>query len=105
MAYFKTEVGKWLNGDPGNKSARAEALEDTLTKRLLIAAIDLDAEEKPHIIFETLNARAERLKESDLIKNTVMYEADVIDDVARELWGMFDGWRKDSRQEVGEAAH
>lgn len=102
--YFKTEVGKWLNGDPGNRSARSEALEDTLTKRLLIAAIDLDAEEKPHIIFETLNARAERLKESDLIKNTVMYEADVIDDVqkARELWGMFDDewWRKEADKKL-----
>ena len=107
--YFKTEVGKWLNDDPGNRSARSEALEDTLTKRLLIAAIDLDADEKPHIIFETLNARAERLKESDLIKNTVMYEADVIDDVqkARELWGMFDDewWRKEADKKLERLPH
>ena len=102
--YFKKEVGNWLNGDPGNESARAEALEDTLTKRLLIAAIDLREDEKPHIIFETLNARAERLKQSDLIKNTVMYEADVVNDVqkARELWGMFDDewWRKEADKKL-----
>lgn len=98
--YFKAEVDHWLNNDPDNRIARANALEDTLTKRLLIAAIDLDAEEKPHIIFETLNARGEPLKQSDLIKNTVMYEADVIDDdqKARKLWGMFEDqwWRKEA---------
>ena len=95
--YFKAEVKKWLNSDPENRAARAHALEETLTKRLQIAAIDLDEDERPHIIFETLNARGEPLKQSDLIKNTVMYEAKVIDDVqkARELWGMFDDerWR------------
>ena len=63
-----------------------------------MAVIDLDEGEKPHIIFETLNARGEPLKESDLVKNTIMYEADVIDDPhkARQLWGMFDDdwWRQ-----------
>jgi hypothetical protein len=102
--YFKEKVEKWLNSDMVNRIARAEALEKALTKHLQIAAIDLDKDEQPHIIFETLNARAERLKESDLIKNTVMYEADVIDDVqkARELWGMFDDewWRKEADKKL-----
>ena len=34
----------------------------------------------PTSVFEILNTRGEPLKESDHIKNTVMYEADVIDD-------------------------
>lgn len=104
--YFKTEVRNWLRTDPQkqNRIAKADALEDTFTKHLTIAVIDLDVDEKPHIIFETLNARGEPLTQSDLIKNTVMYEAKVVDDAqkARELWGMFDTdewWRRDSRDD------
>ena len=106
--YFKAEVNKWLNGDPNNRTARANALEDTLTKYLQIAAIDLDQDEEPHIIFETLNARSEPLKQSDLIKNTIMYEAGVIDDdqKARELWGMFeDQWWEEDTGETSKRGH
>ena len=73
-----------------------------------IAVIDLDQDEKPHIIFETLNARSEQLKQSDLIKNTVMYEAGVIDDAqkARELWGMFeDQWWREEADETLKRPH
>ena len=96
--YFEAEVRKWLDSETESRATRADALEATLTEHLQIAVIDLDQDEKPHIIFETLNARGMPLKQSDLIKNTVMYEADVTDDAqkARELWGMFDDewWRK-----------
>jgi uncharacterized protein with ParB-like and HNH nuclease domain len=101
--YFKTEVSKWLNSKTENRATRSDALEETLTEHLQIAAIDLDQDEKPHIIFETLNARGMPLKQSDLIKNTVMYEADVTDDAqkARELWGMFDDeWWRENTNEV-----
>ena len=96
--FFKNRVRDWLNCEPESRATRAGALEDTLTKHLEIVVIDLDENEKPHIIFETLNARREPLTQSDLIKNTVMYEANVIDDSrkARSLWGMFDAdewWR------------
>ena len=90
-------------------AARADALEEVLTKYLQIAVIDLDEDEKPHIVFETLNARGEPLKQSDLIKNTVMYEADVIDDAekAKELWGMFNEkwWREDSGESGSNRVH
>lgn len=98
--FFRDTVDKWLNEDPVNRQARADALEQTLTSLLQIAAIELDQHEKPHIIFETLNARGEPLTQSDLVKNTVMYEADVTDDRDRadRLWGMFesDFWRTGS---------
>ena len=98
--YFRIAVEDWLLGRSEYKT-RADALEEALTKYLQTAVIDLDQDEKPHIIFETLNARGESLTQSDLIKNTVMYEADVIDDPqkARELWGMFDEgqwWREEA---------
>ena len=100
--FLKIAAGEWLNNQPEKRTAKADALEETLTRYLEIAVIDLDEDEKPHIIFETLNARGEPLEQSDLIKNTIMYEADVVDDAskARDLWGMFDDewWRKDTSE-------
>ena len=100
--YFKEQVTDWLNKEPANRVACSNALEETLVQYLQVAAIDLDEGEKPHFIFAVLNTRAEPLKQSDHIKNTVMYEADVVDDglKAGELWGMFDNndwWRKDTQ--------
>lgn len=90
--YFLEEVTKWLDEEPASRDARAKALETTLTEYLQLATVDLDEDERPHFIFSVLNARAEPLKESDHIKNTVMYQANVVDDAAKatELWGLFD---------------
>lgn len=96
--FFKTKITAWLENAPANRAYRAGALEETLTKYFLLAAIDVETDERPHIIFETLNARGEPLKQSDLVKNTVMYEANVTDDAekATKLWGLFndDWWRE-----------
>ncbi len=100
--YFKGKVDGWLSEaeTPEEKVRRADALEEALGQHLLIAVIDLDDDEEPHIIFETLNARGETLRQSDLVKNTVMYEARVVDeaDAAQRLWGMFEDewWRKNA---------
>ena len=99
--YFNGKVDEWLSKaeTPEEKVRRADALEDALSESLLTAVIDLDDDEEPHIIFETLNARGETLRQSDLVKNTVMYEANVIDDAnaAQRLWGMFeDEWWRES---------
>ena len=95
--FFTGEITEWLNERPADRSVRADALEATLTEHLQIATVDLDEGEPPHFIFSVLNARAEPLKQSDHIKNTVMYRANVIDDAKRaaELWGIFedDRWR------------
>ena len=101
--YFREAVENWLNAQPAIRAARAEALEETVTKHFQIAAIDLDESEKPHFIFGVLNTRGETLTQSDLIKNTVMYEADVVDDAqaAKALWGMFDSdewWRRETKE-------
>ncbi len=90
--YFKEEITNWLNEQPAKRNLRAESLKTTLRHYLQVATVDLDEGEKPHFIFSVLNARAEPLKESDHIKNTVMYEANVVDDAmkATELWGLFD---------------
>ena len=101
--YFLAEITHWLNKDPTNRGTRAEALKSTLMEYLQLASVDLDEGERPHFIFSVLNARAEPLLESDHIKNTVMYEADVVDDAARatELWGLFERnewWRGSTKE-------
>ncbi len=101
--YFRKEITAWLNEEPATRSAKAEALSKTLTTYLQLATVDLDEGEKPHFIFSVLNARAEPLRQSDHIKNTVMYEADVVDDAAKatELWGLFDKsewWRGSTKE-------
>lgn len=100
--FFKGQVVEWLNGASVPWGEQADALEHVLTERIQIAAIDLDEGKQPHIIFETLNERGEPLTQSDRIKNTVMYKADVVDDPdkARDLWGMFEDewWRQMTRE-------
>ena len=97
--YFHKEIIRWLNIDVAGLQVRADALCNAAIDYLKVATITLDPGEKPHFIFEILNARGESLKEADHIKNTVMYEADVIDDAhkARQLWGLFedDWWRRE----------
>ena len=102
LSYFKDELSSWLDDAPQNITDQSDAFEEALTQHLQIAVIDLDEGEKPHLIFETLNARGEQLKQSDLIKNIIMYEANVIDDdeQAKKLWGLFDQewWQQDSKE-------
>ena len=92
-------VTDWLNADPVHVDARAHALYVVVKKYLKVATIELDKGDQPHFTFEILNSRGEPLKQADYIKNTVMYEADLIDDEtkANTLWGMFedDWWRKE----------
>ena len=100
--YFREQVSSWLNADPSALVRRSDALEQAITNGLKIAAIDLDDTEEPHVIFETLNERGEPPSQSDRVKNTVMYKANVVDDArkARELWGVFDDpwWRGEARE-------
>ena len=97
--HLREWVTNWLNADPVHVDARAHALYDVAKKYLKVATIELDKGDQPHFTFEILNSRGEPLKQADYIKNTVMYEADLIDDEtkAQTLWGMFedDWWRQE----------
>lgn len=54
---------------------RAQALYMTLTETIQVMTLQLEAEDDPQVIFETLNARGEPLLASDLIRNFVFLEA------------------------------
>lgn len=106
---FVGEIADWMDEDLTDRENRSDALEETLTTHFQTAAIDLDEDQEPHIIFETLNARGEPLKQSDLIKAIVMYEAKVVDDrvKAKRLWGMFENawWRATTKEKRVNRIH
>ena len=89
--YFHENVREWVSRH-ADVDVRAAALYDALVKRLEVVSIILDTGEKPHFIYAILNSRGEPLTQADLIKATIMYEADVVDDEkkAKQLFGMFE---------------
>ena len=83
--YFQLRTKEWLLETETNLERRAEALYSAVVGLLQLVVIDLNANEDPYIIFETLNARGTPLLESDLIKNFVM--SNVRD---AKIWGDLD---------------
>lgn len=73
--FFKLQVREWLADSPWSKDPGALALQAAITRLLNLVVIDLDMEDDPHIIFETLNARGTALLQADLVKNFIDHEA------------------------------
>ena len=101
--FFKLEIEHWLDEIADETEARVEALEQTVSSLLQMVVIDLDMDDEPHVIFETLNARGTPLLQSDLVKNMILFEADKADiesasEDAQRLWGFTDKWW---RREIG----
>ncbi len=94
--FFQTQAREWLKSDPTATSRCIEALEAIVSGRLQMVVIDLNYDDNPHIIFETLNARGTPLLESDLIKNYAMSRLDQRRQ-ADLLWGNLDDewWREE----------
>ncbi len=95
--FFKSQIDNWLNQVPEDRESRASALERIIRNQLELVIIDLEIEDDPHIIFETLNARGTPLLESDLIKNMIMYEAEnagisTNSEDGMQLWRFDEGW-------------
>ena len=73
--FFAESITQWL-GEGEDAEKRARMLVATVTDRLEIASISLDANEDAQAIFETLNARGTPLSAADLIKNFVFQQLD-----------------------------
>lgn len=93
--FFQLQTKEWLKANSHALQHFIEALETVVTDRLQMVVIDLEPQDDPHIIFETLNARGTPLLESDLIKNYVVSKAN-----STNIWGELDNkwWRAESRQ-------
>lgn len=97
-----------LKGEPDLD--RAWALHEALASLFEIVELRLDEPDDPQVIFETLNARGEPLKPSDLIRNFVFLEAARrrldVDRIYDENWAAFDArdgikgefWQTEQRQ-------
>ena len=100
--FFRDQIEQWVGGEEGPKedaNERAEALEKALSQQLELVVIDLRSSDNPHIIFETLNARGTPLRQSDLMKNMILHEAEKTgggDEVAWPFEGAW--WDQDIRQ-------
>ena len=53
----------------GRDAPKLEEIKQALLKRFELVAVQLEADDDPYRIFESLNAKGERLAEADLIRN------------------------------------
>ena len=90
-------------------SDRLDALLTSISARLEVVMVELEDDDDPQVIFESLNGRGEPLLPSDLIRNLVFLEAgrqDLnLEKLHRAHWRHFDDgadpnsfWQKDVRQ-------
>jgi hypothetical protein len=101
--------------DPALSAERGTLLLEALDKAFQIMALQLDEEDDPQIIFETLNARGAQLYPSDLARNFVFLQAtrkgENVDQLYDSHWKEFDEkvdasasakgakfWKKEERQ-------
>ena len=78
-SFFKLQMRGWLERLSGDVTPEiaVNALEQAVSNHLQLAVIDLEQNDNPHVIFETLNARGTPLLPSDMVKNQILYEAGV----------------------------
>lgn len=83
---------------------RLEECFQALKNVLQVVAIDLDQDDDPQVIFETLNARGEPLLPADLLRNYIFLrvarQGESQEDLYDEFWRRFDDlfWRQQVRQ-------
>ncbi|RYH00361.1 MAG: DUF262 domain-containing protein [Alphaproteobacteria bacterium] len=98
--FFKRAALEWLGGDRAPQ--RALSFASALKDHLRLVVLDLDENDEPQAIFETLNAHGTPLLPADLMKNWLLWKAGEQGLVPEELyssyWSEFDRdheyWRK-----------
>jgi Protein of unknown function DUF262/Protein of unknown function (DUF1524) len=75
--FFRERLAEWVDDESGEgtAAARLDAMEDTLEGLLQVVAIQLDGSSEAQIVFETLNSRGADLTSLDLVKNTLLRQA------------------------------
>ena len=110
--YFDEEVRAYFLGtDEDPPLAVAHSLEDRIDEAframksaLQVVAIDLERDDDPQVIFETLNARGEPLLPADLLRNYIFLRAgrsgESQEELYKKYWSVFDDefWRKEVTQ-------
>ena len=101
LRYFEDSISEWVTQPHQDLTQITQALTKIFDSQITIALIELEPDDEPHTIFGALNGRAVPLQHSDLIKNTVMYKANVIDDEeeAKAIWPYEDPYWTQSTNE------
>ncbi len=85
-------------------SSRVDECFQTLRNALMVVVIDLQKDDDPQVIFETLNARGEPLLPADLLRNYIFFRANRtgldIEATYKKYWSRFDDefWREEVKQ-------
>lgn len=85
-------------------SARVDECFQTLRNGLMVVVIDLQKDDDPQVIFETLNARGEPLLPADLLRNYIFFRANRdkldVEQSYKRYWARFDDefWREEVKQ-------
>lgn len=103
--YFSEMFAEWLGAPDGEDLVkRLSALYETLKSDLHIVVIDLEENDDPQLIFETLNALGTPLLPADLVKNYLFHKAEAEGEETTKLydqfWRTFDSGKAYWRQEV-----
>lgn len=105
--YFYGEIGKFLNErdeesdtslDQEAIKERANVLFEAVMRYVQLVEIQLDAEDDPQVIFETLNYRGVPLEPSDLIRNFIFLYANRQD---KDVNALYNQWWKDYDEASG----
>jgi uncharacterized protein with ParB-like and HNH nuclease domain len=97
-------VSDRLESQP-NAAGRVKGLFEVFQHDLQIVSIQLEGQDDPQVIFETLNARGENLLPSDLLRNYLFWKAsretpDQVQTLYDTYWKHFDSefWKKEEKQ-------
>jgi len=104
--YFYDKIAELMKSEDYSQALpeRVKTMHDALRGALQIVTVELEADDDPQVIFETLNARGEPLLPSDLLRNFIFLRAREQDEVQEELyeefWVPFDDefWRAQEKQ-------
>ena len=108
--FFFRQIERFLAGPEGDEAAgtpsdRVQGLFETLRRYLHIVNIELEADDDPQVIFESLNGRGIPLLPSDLVRNFVFMKASRggadLDGLYGRYWRTYDERRLPGEQEDG----
>ena len=103
--FFNGAIETFISS-PDNKEKNLMAIIEVMRRFLKLIKVELENEDDPQIIFETLNARGQPLLASDLIKNYIfmrIFKENKLDaeDLYQKYWEEFDknsDWNKEETQ-------
>ena len=104
--YFYDKIAAFMKSDEYTQPLpeRVKSMHDALRGAEQLVTVELEAEDDPQVIFETLNARGEPLLPSDLLRNFIFLRAsqqnELQEDLYDEYWVPFDDefWRTLEKQ-------